>query len=324
MQIPPGLSDALSRELEGVSRVSLSERAARISEEYRAGRVSATAVRDGMDALAYAVTRMPATYGAVRNALARLTERCPEFAPRGVLDLGAGPGTASWAAVDEWPGIETITQIDSSTLLLRLGKKLVESALSDALRDSNQVLANITLESEMNDSADLAMLTYTLAELSHAELESVADTAWRQCAGALVLVEPGTPAGYARVLRARDLLLAQDARILAPCPHAHPCPLVKPDWCHFVQRIARTRDHRMLKAAELPYEDEKFSYLIAVREDLFHQAKRDRVLARPETGKTAYTAKACRLDGSAGLVRIDRRDKENFRRARKTDWGDEL
>ena len=41
-------------------------------------------------------------------------------------------------------------------------------------------------------------------------------------------------------------VIGEGAAILAPCPHAQACPLVEPDWCHFVQRLPRSRDHRLL------------------------------------------------------------------------------
>ena len=63
----------------------------------------------------------------------------------------------------------------------------------------------------------------------------------------------------------RAALIGAGAEVLAPCPHQRPCPLVAPDWCHFAVRLERTRDHKTLKSADVPFEDEKFSYLIAAR-----------------------------------------------------------
>lgn len=324
MQLPADLRKAISHALEGVSRNALAERAERISELYRGGAASAHAVRDPMDALAYAVSRMPATYAAVRNALSRLQDRSPNFAPRSILDLGSGPGTASWAAADAWPQIESIAQFDSSAPLLALSKSLATSAASQALRTANRITANIAHGFESASSADLIIASYTLAELTRPHLESVLLHAWRRCTGALMIVEPGTPAGYARILEARDQLIAQHAHILAPCPHEQKCPLTAGDWCHFVQRVARSRDHMILKSAALPYEDEKFSYLIAVREALFTPAANHRILARPDLTKTSFTAKVCNPDGASSLVVISKRDSEAFHLAKKKEWGDDL
>jgi ribosomal protein RSM22 (predicted rRNA methylase) len=324
MQLPADLREATSNLLEGVSRTALSERAARISALYRAGAASAIAVRDEADALAYAVTRLPATYAAVRNVLGRLQERCPEFSPRTVLDLGSGPGTASWAAVDAWPEIETIAQVDSNQVLLNLGSKLSESTSSLPLRDALRINADIAHQSRQNLSAELVVVGYALAELTLSAMEDAFSSAWKQCAGALVLVEPGTPSGYERILHARHLAVTRNARVLAPCPHERKCPLVPPDWCHFVQRVSRSRDHMIVKSAEAPYEDEKFSYLVVVRDRLFCPAEKSRILAEPQINKAGLTAKVCKLDGSAELINVAKRDKDTFREIRKSNWGDEI
>ena len=105
MQIPNELRAALNASLEGIPRGPLTERAERISSLYRGGAGSAIAIRDQTDALAYAITRSPATYGAVHNTLTRLQERNPAFAPQSALDLGSGTGAASWAIADTFPQI---------------------------------------------------------------------------------------------------------------------------------------------------------------------------------------------------------------------------
>lgn len=323
MVIPDELRTALDVCLEGVSRGALTERAERISSLYRDKSGSSVAVRDDMDALAYAITRSPATYGAVRNVLGHLQERNPDFNPTTVLDLGTGAGAASWAASENWPQIESIVQVDSNLPLLTLNRRLTQQASSDALRNATRVTADLTRRLEA-PSADLVMLSYMLAELAEAQIQPVLDTAWARCTGALVIVEPGTPVGYQRILSARQHLLSKGGRILVPCPHEQSCPLVLLDWCHFVQRIERSRDHRILKAAALPYEDEKFSYLVAVREPLYIPAEAGRILARPEKEKTAITVKLCSLDGRAGKVTISRREKEQYKLAKKKEWGDSL
>lgn len=324
MQLPAELSTAIAQALEGVSRAELSRRAARISDLYRAERTSVVALRDQLDALAYAVSRMPETFGAVRHVLARLQERCPEFDPRSVLDLGAGPGTASWAAVQAWPAVTAVTQVDSHLALTALGAMLAESSSSAALRSAHRVTADIAQKDSSGLRADLVILAYTLAELAPNAMERALDGAWSACAGALAIAEPGTPAGYERILHARSWLIERGAGIAAPCPHQLKCPLIAPDWCHFVQRVARTRDHMLLKSAEVPYGDEKFSYLVAVRESLFCAPAKDRVLTQPEAGKAAIHIKLCGRDGSAALVSIARRDALAFKQAKKKNWGDEF
>src|SRR3954449_6901528 len=97
--VPFELKAALEAKLHGRSRGDAAERAAKISETYRGGGGSA-AIRGEADALAYALARMPATYAAVAESLNALCENRPDFAPKRLLDVGAGPGTATWAAAE--------------------------------------------------------------------------------------------------------------------------------------------------------------------------------------------------------------------------------
>jgi len=107
--------------------------------------------------------------------------------------------------------------------------------------------------------------------------------------------------------------------VIAPCPHAHTCPLAPPDWCHFAQRVARSRAHRQTKRADVPWEDEKFIYVAVSR----HPAARTgaRVVARPRKAGGHTTLKLCRPDGSASDQVVSRRDGALFKRARSVDWG---
>jgi ribosomal protein RSM22 (predicted rRNA methylase) len=281
------------------------------------------AIRDASDALAYAITRSPATYGAVRNVLGRLAERSPGFHPESALDLGCGAGAASWAICEAWPQIASLTQVDCNVPLLELNGKLSRHARCEALSGAVRVTADVTREIDAG-LADLVLVSYMLAEMTDAHVQTTLRQAWEQCTGAMVVVEPGTPVGYRKILAARQFVIENGGRIPAPCPHEATCPLVAPDWCHFVQRVERSHDHRIIKGADLPYEDEKFSYVIGVREVLFDPAESERILARPETERAAITMKLCKLDGSAGQVTILRRDKESYTRVKKKDWGDEV
>jgi ribosomal protein RSM22 (predicted rRNA methylase) len=110
--------------------------------------------------------------------------------------------------------------------------------------------------------------------------------------------------------------------VIAPCPHADECPLVPPDWCHFAARVARSRRHRQAKGAEVPWEDEKFSYVAVSRVSALGLGAR--VIARPRKASGRVTLKLCRPDGSAGDQLFSRRDGAPFKRAWRSDWGASL
>src|SRR5690349_7474831 len=87
--LPAELRAAIEAKLQGVSRADITRRAALISNTYRAGGNSA-AIASESDALAYALVRMPATSAALSASLNALLALKLDFAPKSLLDVGAG------------------------------------------------------------------------------------------------------------------------------------------------------------------------------------------------------------------------------------------
>ena len=320
MTLPRHVTDALETMLHGVSRTDLAQRAAHLSRSYRSGSASPDAIGPFPDALAYAVTRMPATFAAVSVALAYTAEQLPDWHPGSLLDLGAGPGTASFAALDQWPDIRHITMVERNAASRSLARKLAEAAPMPALSDAHIVAGDLTTGTAHFPDADLVIATYVLVELQDADVVPMVQTALRKARQALVLVEPGTPAGFERIRMARTVLIGAGAKPVAPCPHSLACPIVAPDWCHFSVRLPRSRDHRLTKQAERSFEDEKFSYL-AVSRTLIPAIPGPRIISPPHIGKAEVTLRVCDQPGIAER-RIPRQDKLNYKAAKKLGWGD--
>ena len=114
--MPPSLLTAIAALLEGVSRKDLALRAARLSAAYRLGGTSVV-IAEEADGLAYLVARMPATLAAIQAVLARAMEVVPGFAPSSFLDVGAGPGTAAWAARERWPALGAVHLLEPNPVL---------------------------------------------------------------------------------------------------------------------------------------------------------------------------------------------------------------
>jgi len=158
-----------------------------------------------------------------------------------------------------------------------------------------------------------------IAEIGETDRRALIASMWEKTRDTLLVVEPGTPTGYGRIIAAREQLIALGAHVAAPCPHDGKCPLIAPDWCHFAQRLPRLRAHKQVKGVELPFEDEKFSYLALTRTPVAsHPA---RVLAQPVANKVKVTAKLCTPEGLA-IAKIPRRAKAHYARARRWRWGD--
>jgi ribosomal protein RSM22 (predicted rRNA methylase) len=318
--LPAALRAALDAALEGVSRHDLAMRARRTSEAYREGRPSSGVIREAGDALAYALTRLPATYAACATVLAEAARMAPGFAPLSLLDAGAGTGAASWAAQAVWPGLTTVTWLDASPPFLALAAKLAAGG-PEGLRKAHAVRGDLTAPGPW-PQVDLAVASYALAEIAPEGQAAVVQSLWAATTGVLALVEPGTPAGYARLLGARAALIEAGATILAPCPHHAACPLTGADWCHFSVRLPRSRDHRLAKGGEVPFEDERFAYLAAARPSVAALARAPRILAPPRGGKPGIDLKLCALDGAVEPRFIPRRDKPAHAAARRLGWGD--
>lgn len=272
---------------------------------------------------AYAAYRMPATHAALSRALGDVADR--GLAPRSLLDLGGGTGAAAWAAAGAFESLETVTVLDQVEDALALGRELVRGGPSEVL--ANATFARAVAGDWPSLQADLVTVSYVLSELDEpAQHALVADAMHR--GQAVVVAEPGTPDGYARVLRVRSTLVDAGWTLLGPCPHASACPLEGSDWCHFAARINRSAEHRRLKGAELSYEDEKFSWVAAARPGVVDspaaQASSSRILRHPLKRKGFVEFKVCRPDGTAGREVVSKKSGERYRAARDAEWGDTL
>jgi ribosomal protein RSM22 (predicted rRNA methylase) len=314
--LPASLRAALEARLHGVSRNEAAERAGVISKTYRDGGGS-TVISSETDALAYALARMPATYAADVASLNALVDARPDFAPTSLLDVGAGPGTATWAAAYAFPSLQSFALLDTNEVLRKLALDLLGDSghsghISYERGDARTLLAKA-------DAADLVVASYFIGEMSEIERTSLAHLMWEKTRDTLLVVEPGTPAGYKRIIALREHLIASGAHVAAPCPHDGPCPLAPPDWCHFTQRLARSRAHKQVKGAEVPFEDEKFAYVALTRAAIGQRPSR--VLAQPAVGKAEVGAKLC-TPGGLEIARVARRDKAAYAQARRWRWGD--
>ncbi|MGE0284147.1 MAG: small ribosomal subunit Rsm22 family protein [Rhizobiaceae bacterium] len=317
MELPGALKAAVERELERTPLGDLQRAAATLSQRYRAE------TRDGrmhLDAdlavKAYLATRLPATYAAVRSSLEAVAEALPDFAPITLLDVGAGPGTALWAVADCWASLRSARLLEASMEARTVGAQLSKQLPSI---QADWQSADVSLGVDQIDHADLVTMAYVLDELDPKSIPPLVSRLW-SLATTLIIVEPGTSAGWRRILGVRQQLIEAGANIVAPCPHAQPCPLLEPDWCHFARRLARSRLHRLAKGGDAPFEDEKYIFTAATR--LPVAARPARVLAPPRQSKGRIEFKLCQPDSRSEEVLVSKRDGDAYRVARRLGWGD--
>jgi ribosomal protein RSM22 (predicted rRNA methylase) len=288
----------------------------RLIARYREDRpADAPILRDDADVAAYAGYRMPATFAAVRAALSAVAAAAPRFGPVSQVDLGGGTGAAVWAAAAVWPSLRTATVLEQSPHAIAFGRALARRAAAPAVRHAMWERVDLRL-AELR-RADLVTVSYVLGELTPAARDDLVG----RVGGTVVIVEPGTPAGHARILAARDVLLGRGLRILAPCPHDLGCPLpAGRDWCHFAARVNRSALHRRLKDGVLGHEDEKFSYVGAAT--AHDGARPGRILRHPQSRKGMVALRLCTPDGGVRDTVVSRRHGDAYRAARDAAWGD--
>ncbi len=315
--LPEELQRFVDDRLAGRPGAALRRSAGELSARYREPAAVGPAARDAGAIDAYAATRLPATHAAVATALAELHRI--GFAPSSQLDLGTGLGSAVWAAAGAFGSLRRIVAVDAVAGMLEVAAAAAATSASPAVRGAAFVAGDL-VRFAPGGPVDLVTAAYALNELRPDDAMALLDRVWLATTGALVLVEPGTPAAYERMMVLRARLVELGATILAPCPHDGPCPL-QGDWCHFAVRLARSSAHRAAKGARRGFEDEKFTYVVATR---VADADRDRprILRHPLVRPGHVRFRLCTRDG-IGETTVARSDP-GYRDARKASWGDRL
>ena len=319
MRLPAELLDALQQETEKVDRRKLVQAAAQLTERYKAADFSSPAIATEAQRAAYLAVRLPATYAALRRVFAEINLQAPQAEITSMLDLGAGPGTALFAASQQFASLRQATLVEADAEWIALGKRV--AAPPKLPGGLNVQWSKQDLRSGLScEKHDLVVIAYTLGELPQAAADAALHKAWK-CAGKfLVVIEPGTRRGFAAVNAARSALVAH-AFILAPCPHAGACPMAAAgDWCHFSQRVERTSQHRQLKGGDLGYEDEKFSYVAAAKFAM--PPAGPRIVRHPGKHSGHVQLALCMPQGRIESRTVTRSSKEAYKRARKAEWGD--
>ncbi|MEP6776002.1 MAG: small ribosomal subunit Rsm22 family protein, partial [Chloroflexota bacterium] len=129
LSLPPELEAAIAAALREVPSSQWQSAARRISQRYRNADVARRnsevrnappPSREPHSAIGYAALVLPATYAQLMGAMRATALRAPTFQPTTMLDLGSGPGTALWAAVEHWPGLETMQAWERDLLSIDL------------------------------------------------------------------------------------------------------------------------------------------------------------------------------------------------------------
>lgn len=186
---------------------------------------------------AYLLYYWPVSYAQVSMALEEIRMRGALPPIRSALDMGAGPGPASFAAVDF--GAERVILMDSSEGALDAARRL-RSGLFGTKIEFSAIRKDFENDASLGGGPyDLIVACHSANELWKDRDDAIAKRAslfGRACSllaegGLLLIVEPSANATGRPALALRDRLLANDAEgelsCVAPCPGSYPCPVAK-------------------------------------------------------------------------------------------------
>ncbi len=315
--LPADIQEQIELMLTEHPRTILKQRAEEFQTEYRQAKIGKKdPIIDTYAALAYACVRMPNTYQVASYVCDEWQKRAVDIDIHDVLDIGTGTGAVLHNIYARYPNIH-MTALEPNPFMRDLASKFLSNDAHITWQASN-------FNHHKDDkSYDLVTAGYVLNEMT-GDLSAAIHRLWTFTKKYLILIETGTPKGFEIISKARDIVLANNGHILAPCPHQYACPLVdkaETRWCHFEQRVARTKIHKDLKNdATRGYEDEPFIYLIASRGKPQNNISGDRLISRVH-GTKILSADICTQDGEYKRLQMSRRD-HLYPILRRAEWGD--
>ncbi len=337
MNIPYEMQEATEKLLEKRSISKIRDCVSLICDRYnKESGQGKVLVKTEEEAESYALSRMPGTYGAVKTAVMEFKaalegyfEEHPEEVPKTLADIGAGTGAAVWA-VDSEMELESITCVEREDSMIAIGKHMLSFG-SEVMRKAAWIKENAASENKDGSriKADLVTASYIMNELKAEDRDRFLENLWETSEKAIILLEPGTKAGYLNIMYAREYFIKNGGIVAAPCTHSEKCPLSGGDWCHFTCRMQRSKVQKFVKGGDAPYEDEKFSYIAVLKgkdkEDIDPKTDingtHSRIIRHPIINKGCVEIKTCSANG-INEMKITSRDKTVFKQARKAEWGD--
>lgn len=306
MNLPLDNKLQLESLLDGYSLRELKNVASDIMEQYKNNSNKGNdLINSSLASKVYAVYRLPATYSAFGEALKHTLELYDQNIDS-VIDVGAGSGSASLAASHLLPNIKSFTLLERNKYMMEIGKTL-----------HNFDYINYDLSKDNLDiKADLVISSYVLNELDQNSRINAINKMWDMTNKMMLIVEPGTPEGFNLIREIRDYLISIGAHVIAPCTHMGVCLNT---WCHFSTRVSRSKLHKDIKGGDAPYEDEKYSYIAFSKSEVI--PCKNRILRHPQINPGFIELEVCSKDGFK-KIKYSKKDKQLFKKARKSDAGD--
>ncbi|MDI3311307.1 MAG: small ribosomal subunit Rsm22 family protein [Thermoanaerobacterium sp.] len=316
MEIPVDLLNGIEEESSKIPINKLISLVSDISNRYR--NTDDKHISSYEEAIAYISYRMPATFAAIYAVLKDVKEICgDDINPKSILDVGAGPGTAMWAATSIWNGMDKITLLEKNKNMIKIGKKLSSNSNNSSIKNSIWIEADLE-NLPILPKHDMVIASYSIGEMNEISQHDALKKLWEAANNVLIIIEPGTKSAFSQIKKLRDILISCGGYIIAPCPHANECPINDNDWCHFSSRVQRTSIHRKVKNGQLSYEDGKFSYICVSKKPC--KTIKSRIIRHPQIRKGHIILDLCTKDGIKKFT-VKKSDGDIYKKARNSKWG---
>ena len=315
--IPVELSQKIDEISNKLSHKDLINTAKNISEKYRFNDgTGKTLVSKSEESIAYAISRMPATFEAVNFSINQVVKRINKF-PETLLDVGAGTGAATWAA-NEFFELSEISCFEKEDSMIDIGKNIMDNSDKfNSVEWKKFDVCNDLIEKKY----DFVVASYVLNELKKEDRFKVVDKLWNATNDILLIIDPGTPDAFLNMMEIRDYMNSIGANLIAPCSHNLKCPMRgTSEWCHFLCRVQRSKLHKILKGGESPFEDEKFTFIAFSKND--YKKANYRVVERPFFKPKVVFLDLCSKDGIKKYT-ITKKNQV-YKQARDLKKGDEI
>ena len=278
-----------------------------------------TYVNDHSMAALYMIARGRSIMGVVEKIITQNLEVFSNV--ESVVDFGGGPGTFLFA-ISKFKTLNKYTNVERSDSFIGIMNVLVEEFLSSSTTHTHvdSISCNyLKLGSQDIPTSDLCVFSYTLCERENSPV-CLSDLV--EHSNMVLIIEPGTPSGFKNIIQARDKLIEKGFGTIAPCTVSNGfCPLrdSESDWCHFVERVDRSRIQRHLKNGVLGYEYEKYSYLLMSKNPIHSDGKR--IISRPNYTKHSISFDIC-SEKNSHIVITKKENKSEFKIVKKSIRGD--
>lgn len=306
MLLPEEIRAKINELFGGLNKKMLVEKRENLTSKYKSNQAVNKSVFDSKeDSIAYAISRMPATYSVIYTLISDLVSQGKIEKVLSVFDIGSGTGAGFFACKELFENAE-ISLFERDLKMISVFNEF------ETKKDVNRF---DFLYDSLDRKADLVMSSYVFSELSE-EGRNIAINKMLDASNRYVLIiDTGTPRTYENFMRLKTQLQKRGYIITAPC-ESEKCGL-KNDYCQFYARVERSSLLKMSKSGELSYEDEKYFYLLIDKNaENIENLEEARVIRRPIIKTNFVELKLCSKAG-ANLKNITKKDKDLYKKARK-------